>query len=136
MTEGSLQDRRILVVEDDAYSLAIMSAILRREGATVFFERWGDDIELRLDKLSPLDLILLDLNLPTTHGYDVYKVIRSVEATMEVPVVVVSASGDTSVVNEVRERGFNGFIAKPIKSGDFAGHMQKAIAGEEVWVRR
>jgi len=130
-----LHDKRILIVEDDAHNLAIMSAILRRSGAKVFFERWGEEILDRVIKALPLDLVLLDLNLPTTDGYSVYEVIRAIPEMDAVPVVVVSAHGDAAVINKVREMGLNGFIAKPINSRTFAQYVADAIAGKEVWVR-
>ena len=132
----SLAQKRILIVEDDAHNLAIMSAVLRRAGAKVFFERYGEEIQRRIDALQPLDVILLDLKLPTTDGFAVYKDLREIPEMNEVPVVVVSASDDTAVVNKIRDLGMDGFIAKPINSRTFSGYVADAIAGGEVWIRR
>lgn len=134
--DGALADKRILVIEDDAYNLAIMSAVLRRSGAKVYFERWGDDVEERLKKLTPLDLVLLDLNLPTIDGFQVYAIIRAIPDMIAVPVVAVSASDDSAVVNRIRDVGMQGFIAKPLNSRTFPQYIEKALAGEEVWIRR
>jgi CheY-like chemotaxis protein len=132
----SLAQKRILIVEDDAHNLAIMSAVLRRAGAKVFFERYGEEIQRRIDSLKPLDVILLDLKLPTTDGFAVYQDLREIPEMNNVPVVVVSASDDTAVVNKIRTLGMDGFIAKPINSRTFSGYVADAIAGEEVWIRR
>jgi CheY-like chemotaxis protein len=131
-----LSEKRILIIEDDAHNLAIMSAVLRRVGAKVFFERYGEEIQRRIDALNPLDAILLDLKLPSTDGFTVYENMRDLPAMNDVPVVVVSASDDTAVVNKIRDMGMDGFIAKPINSRTFGGYVANAIAGEPVWVRR
>ena len=134
--ENDLSQKRILIVEDDAHNLAIMSAVLRRAGAKVFFERYGEEIQRRINALKPLDIILLDLKLPNTDGFSVYQDLRELPAMNDVPVVVVSASDDTAVVNKIRDLGMNGFIAKPINSRTFSGYVAAAIAGEAVWIRR
>jgi putative two-component system response regulator len=133
---ANLTGKRVLIIEDDRFGMAIMSSILRRTGAVIFFERWAEDIKQRIAMLPQLDIVLLDLNLPNITGFEVYEILRSLPTMNDVPVVIVSASDDTAVVNQARTMGINGFIAKPIDSSRFAGYVSQALTGNPVWVRR
>jgi CheY-like chemotaxis protein len=87
-----LQGKRIFVVEDDASNLAIISTILRRHGAKVLFDAWGSEALDKLVKLQPIDVILLDLNLPLgNNGYDIFRKIRATPELAKIPVALVTA---------------------------------------------
>ena len=72
-----------------------------------------DEILAALRKPPPPDLILLDVMLPDTDGFEVLTKVREVEALKTVPVIM--ATGKTSreaVLNGLR-RGADGYITKP-----------------------
>src|SRR5262249_51570063 len=58
------------------------------------------------------DLILLDISLPDTDGYNVYHSIRQLNAT--VPVVIISAHAQPETIREALEIGACDYITKPI----------------------
>src|SRR6266478_31626 len=94
-----LSGKRVLVVEDNLSNKAIVQALLEREGARVFVDRWGKEISERLRTYSPIDLILLDLMLPAqVSGFDVFKQIRQREEFSRIPVVAVSAADASEII--------------------------------------
>jgi CheY-like chemotaxis protein len=76
-------------------------------------------------------LILLDLNLPKTDGFEVLRAIRADSKLCAIPVIVVSSSLDEGQVRQAYELGANAYIVKPLDDfvdlvGDF----------ERFWLRR
>ncbi|MFK7803632.1 MAG: two-component system response regulator, partial [Anaerolineae bacterium] len=114
---NTLQNKTIFVVEDDAFNLAIIRTILRRQGASAPFDHWGDNTLSRILKFSTrLDMILLDLMLPDNiSGHDIFESIRTQPSLEGVPVVAVSAADPSVEIPRTKEMGFSGFISKPIK---------------------
>ena len=71
-----LAGKHVFLVEDNPTNLAVMSSILRQNGATVSFDHWGDTTLWNMMQLEHIDIILLDLMLPRqVSGYDIYDVI-------------------------------------------------------------
>ncbi|NET74009.1 MAG: response regulator [Sphaerospermopsis sp. SIO1G2] len=83
----------------------------------------------------PLDLILLDLMLAHgVSGYDVYDAIKEVPALKDVPVVCVSAADPNIEIPKAKTKGFNGYIAKPIRQRTFVTQLEAILSGDQtVW---
>jgi adenylate cyclase len=129
-----LTGKRVFIVEDNAGNLAVMQTILKLEGATIFFERWGRDTYQRLLTAMPVDIILLDLMLPDgISGYDVFDTIRTFPALTAIPVVMVSAADPDLEMGKARQKGLQGYISKPIRAASFGRHIANAIGGKQVW---
>ena len=76
-------------------------------------------------------LILLDLNLPKTDGFEVLHAIRSDSKLRAIPVIVVSSSSDERQVRRAYESGANAYIVKPMNDFvDLVGDL------ERFWLRR
>lgn len=115
-----LRDVRIFMVEDNPGNAAIMKHILERRGAKVYFERWGKDLIEHLHQFAPVDLILLDLMLiKGMSGFDVFDEIRALPEFARTPIVAVSAADPATVLPRIHEKGFHGFIEKPIDYDQF-----------------
>jgi two-component system cell cycle response regulator DivK len=108
--------------------------IFLRHHAVCEFERWGGQTIQRLKMFKPVDLIILDLMLPKgITGYDIYDQIRMMPDFASVPIIAVSASDASVAIPKTREKGFSGFIAKPIDSLIFPQQIGKILEGEAVW---
>jgi len=130
-----LKGKRIFYVEDDLSNRAIVQMIIEQEGAKLGFERWGrTDALIRLKAFMPVDVILMDLMLPSgISGYDVFDAIRADSHFAHVPIVAVSASDPTIELPKVRSKGFAGFISKPINLVHFPKQLLSVINGQLVW---
>ncbi|MCU0498626.1 MAG: response regulator [Anaerolineae bacterium] len=129
-----LKNKRIFVIEDDAANLAIACVFLRQQGATVYFERWGYETPTQLCSLLPIDVILLDLMFPNNvNGYDLFDAIRAHPDLSAIPIVAVTSADPDREMIKVRERGFNGFISKPI-SPIFPKYIAEILNGKAIWL--
>ncbi|MDH3426699.1 MAG: response regulator [Acidimicrobiia bacterium] len=73
---------------------------------------------LRMVKEHMPALVLLDLALPGIDGWEILADIRNTPETESMPVVIVTAHGDTVLEAESRTRGANGFVSKPFRPSD------------------
>lgn len=132
-----LKNKRIFIIEDNLNNRAIMQLLLERQGAVVGFERWGNETLQRLKAFEPVDIILLDLMFPNNiTGYDVFDQIRSEPGYNHVPVVAVSASDPSEAIPKTREKGFAGFISKPIRNNVFVSQISSVLEGNQIWQTR
>jgi CheY-like chemotaxis protein len=134
----SLQGKRIFYIEDDVKNRAITQMILEQAGATVGFERWGrNEVIAKLTAFMPIDLILLDLMFPkNVTGYDVFDIIRSESTFDGIPIVAISASDPSVEIPRTRQRGFAGFVSKPVDLHLLPNQIAVLISGEPIWYAR
>ena len=124
--------KNILVVDDSYYMRTILKNILQDAGYNVVNEAASglDALKYTDEEQGNLDLITLDLILPDNSGLDVLKKIK--EKYPEQQVVVVSAVGQSSIVDEALEIGASAYIIKPFDEekvikvvGDIFSRMDK-----------
>jgi CheY-like chemotaxis protein len=128
-----LWNKRVFYIEDNAANSGVIATLLQLEGAKVGRDTWGTRWYERLRIFTPVDLILLDLNLPNgLSGYDVYEQIRQHHEFDKVPVVIVSANDPEIEMPIARARGLDGYIPKPL-SGNFPNLVAHVIKGNKVW---
>jgi CheY-like chemotaxis protein len=129
-----LQGKRIFVVEDNIGNLTIVKTLLESHGAVVATHRTGQEVLPHLRNFVPVDLIILDLVLPSgVTGYDIFSAIRNQPEFNDVPIVATSFLDRSKVIPEVKRRGFSGYIAKPIRFQDFANQIVEILAGNAIW---
>jgi CheY-like chemotaxis protein len=113
----------ILLVEDDNNDTALILRVLKQQVPADSIRHVSDgDAALELLKNwdgEPLQLILLDLNLPTRSGLDVLKQLRDTRETSHVPVVVMSGSSDANDVTRSYDLGANSFLSKTDRAEQF-----------------
>ena len=110
----------VLVVDDDSSLAEMLSIVLRQEGFESRIVTRGD---LALDAFRSFkpDLVLLDLMLPGKDGIDVCKEIR---AESGVPIVMLTAKGDTVDVVLGLESGADDYVVKPFKPKELVARIR------------
>jgi two-component system chemotaxis response regulator CheY len=74
----------------------------------------GDGVEaLRLLEAHPVGLVLTDINMPKMNGIELLRAVRSSPQWHDIPVVMISAEGGETSVQDAIELGANSFILKP-----------------------
>ncbi len=127
MKQFDFNNKNILIVEDTITSSRFFDAALSRTNAILF---WAEDADEAIEIFDEnnIDLVLLDINLLTTSGFDVLKYIRQKDSN--IPVVVQTAyilSGEEEMSFKL---GANDFIAKPIKLNQLMDTMEKFLGTE------
>jgi response regulator RpfG family c-di-GMP phosphodiesterase len=117
----------VVVVEDDPASADVLQRRLQANGMTVAVGRDGAEGLALVRRIIP-DLVLLDVMLPDTDGYDVCLRIKSDGSTAHVPVIFLSARGE--VVDKVRglSCGAADYVTKPWNAAELLARIDAVLA--------
>ncbi len=119
---------RVLVVDDDQALSEMLGIVLRAEGYEALFCDDGSKAQGIFKETKP-DLVLLDLMLPGIDGIEVCKRIRSESG---VPIVMLTARGDTLDVVKGLESGADDYIVKPFKPKELVARIKARLRKEDV----
>ena len=114
---------RVLVVDDDAALAEMLTIVLRQEGFDTRMVMRGDEALDAFREYKP-DVVLLDLMLPGKDGIDVCKEIR---AESGVPIVMLTAKGDTVDVVVGLESGADDYVVKPFKPKELVARIRARV---------
>jgi two-component system, OmpR family, response regulator MtrA len=123
VTQAEDSRARVLVVDDDASLSEMLSIVLRQEGFDAHLVDRGDHALEAFRAFRP-DVVLLDLMLPGKGGIDVCKEIR---AESGVPIVMLTAKGDTVDVVVGLESGADDYVVKPFKPKELVARIRARV---------
>jgi DNA-binding response OmpR family regulator len=107
-----LNERKVLVVDDDPGMREVLESILVLENALVYTAVDGKDAVQKTLALMP-DLILLDYNMPKLNGVTFCKAIRAGKETRNIPVIIITSLTAPGRLEECMEAGADDFVGKP-----------------------
>jgi PAS domain S-box-containing protein len=114
---ADLKDIRILVVEDETDALDLITMELAEHGASVKGVATADQA-LALLKQMPFDLLISDIGMPDTDGYELIKRVRNEEEQVRRNIPAVALTGYAQVQDRIHAimAGYNTHIAKPVET--------------------
>jgi len=114
---------KILVIDDDAAVTDLLSVLLRSQGFDVTATNSSTD-GLNAARQNPPEMIILDLMMPEMDGWEVC---RAVRAFSKVPIIVLSALNDPSMVASVLDAGADDYLTKPTPSRVLVAHINRLL---------
>lgn len=114
---------RILVIEDNAANLELMTYLLKAFGHTALAARDGEE-GLAVVRRESLDLIICDIQIPKVDGYEVARQLKSHPVLRTIPLVAVTAFAMLGDRDKVLAAGFDGYIPKPIAPETFVRQVE------------
>ena len=114
---------RILVVDDDVALAEMISIVLRGEGYTPHQAFDGQEALAQIPDVKP-DLILLDVMLPGLDGIEVCTRIREFSG---VPIIMLTAKGDTTDVVKGLESGADDYVVKPFNPKELVARIRTRL---------
>lgn len=122
--------QKILIIDDDADLVTVLSELLAREGFQV-----GSALEaqagLELVDKNPPDLVLLDVRMPGLNGLDVCRAIKSKPTTKHIPIVIMSVKTDEADVVVGLEMGAEDYIRKPVQKAELLARLRTVLRRRE-----
>ncbi|MBU4684095.1 response regulator transcription factor [Cedecea davisae] len=123
-----MQNKRVLVIEDDADAANVLEAYLRREGYNVAVA--GDGLAGMNTVLSwKPDLILLDVMLPGMNGTEILAAVRRKGNT---PVIMITAMGESYDKIGALRYGADDYVVKPYNPGEAMARVQAVLRRSHV----
>jgi diguanylate cyclase (GGDEF)-like protein len=105
-------DRTVLVVDDEQLFLEFLSSVVEQEHSVLTANNGAQAIEIA--RKSNPDLILLDVEMPDLHGFDVLRSLKADPITADIPVIFVTATTSSSAEVEGLAMGAVDYITKPL----------------------
>ena len=113
----------IMVVDDDQDLAEMLAIVLTGEGMEVDLVGRGDEV-MEIFRATTPDLVLLDIMLPGIDGIEVCKQIR---AESMVPIVMLTAKGETTDIVKGLEFGADDYIVKPFQPGELIARIKTRL---------
>ena len=118
---------KILLIEDNEQNRYLATFLLEKHGYSVISASDGAQGIEAAGRVLP-QLILLDIQLPSMHGYDVAREIRNNPALTNTPIVAVTSYAMPGDKEKALEAGCNGYIEKPINPETFVTEIERYMS--------
>lgn len=122
---------KILLVDDDADTVRLVSMVLERQGYEVVPAYEGFSA-LRLAHTEQPDLILLDVMMPGLDGYQVTRKLRSSPESANIPVLMFSAKNQVGDRVTGYESGIDDYLTKPIHPAELMAKIKSLVSRSKV----
>ncbi|HUA65005.1 MAG TPA: response regulator [Alphaproteobacteria bacterium] len=125
-----LNEKSILVVDDDERMLRALDKVLTGEGATVMCSSWaGSAIGVVAEKKIEVDLVIIDLCMPFISGLTTVHALHNY--CPRLPIIVLTAYGSPTVKAECLREGAAAFLEKPLDSSVLIDAIAGVLAPKE-----
>lgn len=112
---------KLLVIDDDAAVTDLLTLLLKSQGFEVFATNNSTEGLAMIREVQP-DLVILDLMMPEMDGWEVC---RSVRQFSQVPIIILSALNDPSMIASVLDAGADDYLTKPTPSRVLVAHINR-----------
>lgn len=116
----------ILVVDDEDRNLRLIEALLEPAGYEIVTAVNGEEALEKMQAL-PIDLVLLDIMMPTIDGFEVCRRIKEMKGTEELPVIFLTAKTDSESIVRGFGLGAVDFITKPFRAPELIARVDTHI---------
>ena len=114
---------KLLVIDDDSAVTDLLSLLLKSNGFEVAATNNSTEGLGMIRDLSP-DVIILDLMMPEMDGWQICKAVREFS---QVPIIILSALNDPSMIASVLDAGADDYLTKPTPSRVLIAHINRLI---------
>ncbi|NGX58556.1 MAG: hypothetical protein K940chlam3_01463, partial [Chlamydiae bacterium] len=125
--EKWLQNRKILLVDDDMRNTYALSSVLRKKGLEIVM---ADNGKLALEKLESeegIELVIMDIMMPVMDGYEAMRRIRQNKRFSNLPIIALTAKVLPEDKAKALESGANDFLTKPVE-------VKKLLSLIQIWL--
>lgn len=129
---------KLMIVDDSPPFLQALGAILKAAGYTDLILMESASAAFSFLKTAvhnpvatPVDLILMDINMPEMNGIDAVRAIKSDAHLQDIPIVMVSVLDDEEGIEEAFSAGAIDYISKPIKKLELKARVRSVLRMKE-----
>jgi len=115
---------RILIAEDDPFSIILMKEYLRSFNIEIYVAKNGITAYEICNKYN-IDIVITDILMPVLNGIELLKNLR--KTCRDIIVIAETAYGSNDKLNEIEKAGFDAVITKPYRRTDFINLITKFL---------
>lgn len=132
-TSNLLAAMRVLVADDEAFSLSIVGRMLREMGCTDVISAAGGAKayeSFQFDSPPGIRLAIVDFNMPDINGLQILKMIRcgQTAAPRDLPVLMLTGTADGGLVSAAAALDIGAFVVKPVSKATLSTRLAKALS--------
>ncbi|KAB2331125.1 response regulator [Cytobacillus depressus] len=124
---ATLQEKTVLVVDDDHRNIYVLKNALEKEGMHVLTAENGMECLNAMEKEEKIDILLMDIMMPVMDGYETMRRIRELEEFAELPIIALTAKAMNYDRKKCLEAGASDYISKPLK-------LDQLLSAMRVWL--
>lgn len=109
--------KNILIIDDDPATTRLLEVLLTREGYNILTENLSDNAMQATKNYQP-DLIILDLMMPGTDGFEICQTMKNDPELAKIPVLMFTSANQADIRKQALAVGINEYITKPIHPND------------------
>ncbi|UCH48499.1 MAG: EAL domain-containing protein [Betaproteobacteria bacterium] len=125
-----LRDAVIMMVDDEPITIEVTQIYLEEAGYSRFVSTDEPQRTLDLIRSERPDLLLLDVVMPDTDGFDILHAMDEADLLEEVPTIVLTSSTDAETKLRALELGATDFLSKPVDPSELALRVRNALAAK------
>ncbi|WP_331654175.1 response regulator [Anaerotignum sp. MB30-C6] len=127
-----MKDRKIVVVDDSPFSVAMISKILGEKGFEVIGS--ANSLQEAVEVVSTLkpDLVTMDMTMPDADGLACTRAIREIDPNLKV--IIISSMMDEEILRKAKKEKISGYIQKPVDGDELSLLIRRIMADEESFV--
>jgi len=114
---------KILVIDDDSAVVDLLALLLKSQGSEVATTTNSVEGLSMIREHSP-DIVVLDLMMPEMDGWQICKTVREFS---QVPIIILSALNDPSMIASVLDAGADDYLTKPTPSRVLIAHINRLV---------
>lgn len=127
-----MKETKVVVVDDSAFSVAMLTNTLEENGFKVVGSANGLEEAVKAVSEFKPDIVTMDMTMPGADGIEVTKAIHLVDP--DVNVIIVSSMMDEEIVHNARKAHIAGYIQKPVDAEELTLLINRIMADEELFV--
>jgi CheY-like chemotaxis protein len=112
--ERVFEGRKILLVDDDVRNIFALTNALEQKGVIVEIGRNGFEAISKLDTVSDIDLVLMDVMMPGMDGLEATRQIRQDGRFQKLPIIAITAKAMKNDQEDCLRAGASDYLSKPI----------------------
>ncbi|MGD2278472.1 MAG: response regulator [Candidatus Omnitrophota bacterium] len=120
---------KILVVDDEAKIVSILSQYLEHKGFEVEKAYGGEEALDKIKSVPSIDLIILDKKMPGIDGVDVMRELKKTES--KIPVILITGSIGRSQLNLPKDLLFEDLLFKPVRLSELVDAINCALSSKK-----
>ncbi|WP_044983983.1 GGDEF domain-containing response regulator [Thermoanaerobacterium saccharolyticum] len=120
---SNVNEKSILIVDDDKLSRTILKNILGSAGYKIYESQDGDEALKLYRRILP-DMVILDVVMPGLSGFDLLRILRDEEENQLVPVILLTSSDNYEEKLHGLELGADAYITKPFNEKELLAQVK------------
>ncbi|MGB0578283.1 MAG: response regulator [Limisphaerales bacterium] len=117
---------KILIADDETYSLRLLQMTLKKTGCEIIPCKHGQEAVEKARTEIPV-LIVMDVMMPVMDGLTALAELKKDDTTKGIPVIMLTAKGQTLTRTEAEESGAEHFVTKPFSPTELLAEVKKHL---------